>query len=63
LTKEIRRDGSDTPLSKACQISIDAATLAAAADSLWLMVEAALMQFRWTEKIDAVIAAAMEKVS
>eukprot|EP01035_Chromulina_nebulosa_P020501 gene20501-26595_t len=63
LTKELHRDGSDTPLSKACQISIDAATLAAAADSLWLMVEAALMQFRWTEKIDAVIAAAMEKVS
>lgn len=63
LGDTLQKDGTDTPLSKACQISIDAATLAAAADSLWLMVEAALIQFRWTEKIDLVIANAMEKVN
>ena len=46
LIQETVGDGADTPLSKACQISIDAATFAVASDALWSIVENALNHFR-----------------
>lgn len=61
LSRDLKKDGFETPLSKACQIAIDAATLAVASDSLWLMVEAALRQFRWTEKLDLVVSRSAEQ--
>jgi hypothetical protein len=47
LMQETVVDGSDTPLSKACQISIDAATFAAVSDTLWEIIENALNHFRY----------------
>lgn len=38
LKKELQVDGENTPLSKACQISIDAATFAQASDTLWIIM-------------------------
>eukprot|EP01034_Spumella_vulgaris_P021773 gene21773-27838_t len=61
LRHELSKDGAETPLSKACQISIDAGTLSLASEAIWLMVENALKQFRWTEKIDVYISKAIDK--
>jgi hypothetical protein len=35
FSMELMKDGKEIPLSKACQISIDATTLSLASDSLW----------------------------
>lgn len=51
LTQEIVVDGADTPLSKVCQISIDAATFAAVSDTVWEIIENGLNHFRWSESI------------
>jgi hypothetical protein len=39
LMLEANRMGSETPLSKPCQISIDCALLASASDYLWAIIE------------------------
>jgi hypothetical protein len=51
LTQETVVDGAETPLSKVCQISIDAATFAAVSDTVWEVIENALNHFRWSESI------------
>jgi hypothetical protein len=45
LSQELRRDGNETALSKACQIYIDSSVLALASESLWTIVENALGHF------------------
>lgn len=50
LIKELRNGGSDMPLSKVCQISIDAATISSASDTLWIITENALEQFHWIDE-------------
>lgn len=42
LTKELRKDGLETALSKACQISIDSAALALSCEYLWGILEQSL---------------------
>eukprot|EP01039_Chlorochromonas_danica_P003461 gene3461-3790_t len=42
LQKELKKDGLETALSKACQISIDAVTLALSCEYLWKILESAL---------------------
>lgn len=60
LSHELVKDGLETPLSKACQIAIDSATLVSALDSLWLFVEGGLKHFRWTENLDNYMNQAIE---
>lgn len=52
LKRELGKDGIETPLSKACQIAIDGASLMSASDALWMMVENGLKHFHWTENLD-----------
>jgi len=60
LHKELIKDALETPLSKACQIAIDSATLVSACESLWLFIEGGLKHFHWTENLDNYINKAME---
>lgn len=60
LSHELVKDGLETPLSKACQIAIDSATLVSACDSLWLFVEGGLKHFHWTENLDNYMNQAIE---
>lgn len=55
LLRALQRDGMETPLSKACQISIDAAAISQASDALWEMVQQGMRHFHWTEKLEAYI--------
>lgn len=57
LGSELSRDGSDTPLTKICQISIDAAALAAASDSVWQLLTSAQRKLRWNQGRDGLQAA------
>jgi hypothetical protein len=43
LRKELSKDGMETALSKACQISIDSATLSLSCEHMWGIVEQALV--------------------
>ncbi len=45
LSQELRRDGNETALSKACQIYIDSSVLALASETMWTMIENALLHF------------------
>eukprot|EP01032_Pedospumella_encystans_P016306 gene16306-18606_t len=60
LRRELNKDGIETPLSKACQIAIDGASLMSASDALWLMVEHGLKHFHWTDHLDRHMTAAMD---
>ena len=60
LRRELNKDGIETPLSKACQIAIDGASLMSASDALWLMVENGLKHFHWTEHLERHMTKAME---
>jgi hypothetical protein len=60
LRRELSKDGVETPLSKACQIAIDGATLMFAADALWMMVENGLKHFHWTENLDRYLTKGIE---
>lgn len=60
LKRELNKDGIETPLSKACQIAIDGASLMSASDSLWLMVENGLKHFHWTENLDRYLQTGIE---
>lgn len=61
--KELLRDGMDTPLSKACQISIDSTTFALASDTLWIIIEKILSHFHWAESIDTDLPRSISHVS
>jgi len=61
--KELLRDGLDTPLSKACQISIDSTTFALASDTLWIIIEKILGHFHWAESIDTDLPRSISHVS
>ena len=56
LGKELSKDGVDTPLTKVCQISIDAAALAAASDAVWQMLTACQRRLRWNQGRDGLMA-------
>ena len=45
-------DVRDTTIAKASQIAIDASTLSSSSNSLWVMLEAALIHFRWSESLN-----------
>lgn len=60
LKRELSKDGIETPLSKACQIAIDGASLASASDALWVMVENGLKHFHWTENLERYMTTGME---
>eukprot|EP01038_Epipyxis_sp_PR26KG_P011269 gene11269-15120_t len=61
LSHELTKDGSDTPLSKACQISIDVAAIVLAADHLWTIIENGLVSYRFTEKLDLILSTAINQ--
>ena len=53
MLKKLLEDGAETPLSKACQISIDAATLAQCCMTyLRAFLSGALAHFKWSDAID-----------
>jgi len=56
LGKELSRDGGDTPLTKVCQISIDAAALAVASDSVWALLTASQRKLRWNQSREGMLA-------
>ena len=56
LGKELSKDGVETPLTKVCQISIDAAALAAASDAVWQMLTACQRRLRWNQGRDGLMA-------
>lgn len=56
LGKELSKDGGDTPLTKVCQISIDAAALAVASDSVWQLFTATQRKLRWNLGRDGLLA-------
>mmetsp|Transcript_23035 Transcript_23035/g.33715 ORF Transcript_23035/g.33715 Transcript_23035/m.33715 type:complete len:877 (-) Transcript_23035:21-2651(-) len=51
--EELTRDGPETPLSKACQISIDAATLSYCCMEFRSTIANMLVQANWIESIDS----------
>lgn len=63
LKKELNKDGIETPLSKACQIAIDGASLLSATDTLWIIVENSLKHFHWTENLDIYLTNGIEKTT
>lgn len=52
MQSELASDGMDTPLSKACQISIDSATFGQSINIIFQILEPMLEHFRWSESID-----------
>jgi hypothetical protein len=48
------KDANDTPLSKACQISVDTTVLILALDDIWELIENGLKQYRWTERTETI---------
>lgn len=48
----LKVDGTDTTVSKACQVLIDATCLSSGSDALWTMMEKMLSHFRWTESMN-----------
>lgn len=52
MGKELSRDAGNTPLIKVCQISIDAAAVAAASDSVWQLLTASQRTLRWNQGRD-----------
>jgi hypothetical protein len=63
LKRELNKDGVETPLSKACQIAIDGASLMSASDALWLMVENGLKHFHWTENLERYMTTGIESAT
>jgi hypothetical protein len=53
LQGELERggDGVSLPLSKACQISIDARALSLASDTIWALTERVLDHFQWDDVV------------
>lgn len=56
MAEELSSDGANTPLSKVCQISIDAAAIAAASDSVWQMLINCQRTLRWNQGRDGHLA-------
>lgn len=52
MLRKLLQDGAETALSKACQISIDAATFSHTTNYLKSFVSAALNHFKWSDSID-----------
>lgn len=60
LLVELHRDGSDTPLSKACQISIDAAALSHAVHALESILSETMSLSQWSDAAESTLETALE---
>ncbi|CAM9465550.1 unnamed protein product, partial [Ectocarpus fasciculatus] len=60
LVKDLVKDGADTPLSKACQISIDAATLSHAVGTLGGVLAETMSLSQWSDAAEATLDSALE---
>lgn len=63
LLKELLLNGNDTPLSKACQVSIDAAVFAKSSVVVYQLLEAMLKQFHWTDSLDSHLPMALQVIN
>jgi hypothetical protein len=60
LLAELARDGPDTPLSKACQISIDASTLSHAVHALESVLAETMSLSQWSDAAETTLETALE---
>ena len=62
LRESLGFSGADTPLSKACQISIDSLTLASSCDQIYIILDQMLKFFHWNESIDTHLPVVIQQI-
>jgi hypothetical protein len=59
MTDEVSRSGNEIPMNKACQISVDASSLAIASHNVWALLCRSLQTLNWYREGNTVVAATM----
>ncbi len=59
MTDEVSRTGNEIPMNKACQISVDASSLAIASHNVWALLCRSLHTLNWYREGNTVVAATM----